>query len=111
MAWRKLLAIAYMGLISAPLPAQEPGAKWWADDVEQALVKAMANRAELEAALNGVPQDQRKGMVFLVANMPESDLLLLKSEFLRITCRLAYKARAETPWGKEVPEEIFLNNV
>jgi predicted peptidase len=91
--------------------AGQPAAKWWSDNVEQALVKAKANRAELEGALQGVPEEQRKGMAFLIANMPESDLTSLTSEFLRTNADLAYKARRETPWGKRIPEAIFLNDV
>lgn len=84
---------------------------WWSDDVEQALVKAKDNRGELEKALNSVAKDQRKGMEFLVANMPESDLKSLKADFLISNCELAYKAKREVPWGKDIPEAIFLNDV
>ena len=50
-------------------------------------------------------------MAFLIANMPEADLLALKADFLLTNTELAYKARAEVPWGKDIPEELFLNNV
>jgi hypothetical protein len=109
MASRILLMMVLIGF-ALPLRADEP-AKWWSDDVEKALASAKANRAELEAALNGVPQEQRNGMAFLVANMPESDLLSLKADFLRTNSELAYKARQEMPWGKDIPEDVFLNNV
>ena len=91
--------------------ADEPKDKWWADDVEQALKKAKDNRAELEKALTAVPKEQRKGMAFLIANMPDSDLTSLKAEFLLTNTDLAYKARNEVTWGKDIPEELFLNNV
>jgi len=97
-------------LIASPVFAETPKA-WWSEDVEQALAKAKDNRGELEKALNGVPKDQRKGMEFLVANMPESDLKSLKAEFLLNNCDLAYKARNEVPWGKDIPDAIFLNDV
>jgi hypothetical protein len=79
--------------------------------VEQALSKAKDNRPELEKALNGVREDQRKGMAFLIANMPNSDLKALKSDFLLTNVELTYKARKEVPWGKDIPEAIFLNDV
>lgn len=79
--------------------------------VEKALAKAKDNRPQLEAALDGVPADQRKGMEFLVANMPDRDLTALKADFLKTNHTLAYKARQEFPWGKDVPEEVFFNNV
>lgn len=97
-------------LVSSVACADSP-AKWWADDVEQALVAAKDNRAELEKALTGVAKDQRKGMAFLIANMPESDLKSLKADFLLTNVELAYKARGEVPWGKDIPEAIFLNDV
>ena len=50
-------------------------------------------------------------MAFLVANMPDRDLKSLHADFLLENVDLAYKARNETAWGKQVPEEIFLNNV
>ena len=90
-------------------PAQEKA--WWAADVEDALARAGGNRAELEKALNGVPADQRKGMAFLVANMPDGDLRSLKADFLLENVALAYKARKEVPWGAKIPEDVFLNNV
>ena len=86
-------------------------ARWWDKPVEEALAKAEGNRKELEAALNRSPKDQRKGAAFLVANMPASDLRSLKADFLLSNNALAYKARKEAPWGKDVPEELFLNDV
>lgn len=80
-------------------------------DVEKALAKAKGNRAELEAALAGVPKDERKGMEFLIANMPDRDLTALKADFLKKNHELAYKVRRDMPWGKTVPEEVFFNNV
>src|SRR5262245_13129606 len=50
-------------------------------------------------------------MAFLVANMPDADLKSLKAEFLLTNTELAYKARKEVPWGKDIPEEVFLNDV
>ena len=96
-------------VVATAAPAQEKA--WWSADVEEALTRAGRNRPELEKALNGVPADQRKGMAFLVANMPERDLTSLKADFLIENVELAYKARKEVPWGAKVPEEVFLNNV
>ena len=39
------------------------------------------------------------------------DLKSLKADFLLTNTELAYKARKEVPWGKDIPEEIFLNDV
>jgi transglutaminase-like putative cysteine protease len=43
--------------------------------------------------------------------MSEADKKSLTTEFLTENLNLALKARATFPWAKDVPEEIFLNNV
>jgi len=48
---------------------------------------------------------------FLVEGMPKSDRETLKKGFLMTNLDLAMKARAEFPWAKDLPEEVFLNDV
>ena len=84
---------------------------WWSEEVEQALKKAGKNREELEKALNKVPEDQRKALAFLVANMPDHDLTSLHADFLLENVELTYKARKQVAWGEKIPEEIFFNDV
>jgi hypothetical protein len=93
------------------LLALESPQAWWSAEVDQALKRAKENRGELEKALLAVPETQRKGMSFLIENMPDADLRSLKAAFLLSNTELAYRARQETPWGKDIPEEIFLNDV
>ena len=50
--------------------------------LDQALAKAGANAPELEKALAEAPANQKEGMAFLIAYMPERDLLELKADFL-----------------------------
>ena len=50
--------------------------------LDEALVKAGENRVELEKALREAPAEQKEGMAFLVAYMPERDLKELKADFL-----------------------------
>ena len=52
-----------------------------------------------------------KSARFLVAGMPGSDREILKKDFLMTNLDLALKARADFPWSKDVPEEVFLNDV
>ena len=85
--------------------------RWWSGDVDKALLHAGTNRAELMRALEDVPAEQRKGMAFLVANMPERDLRALHADFLLENVALAYRARTQVAWGKRLPEEVFLNDV
>ena len=89
--------------------AQE--ARWWDKHVEDSLTQAKDNRKELEKALHNTPKSQRPGMAFLISNMPDADLQSLKADFLLSNTALAYKARAEAPWGKDIPEAVFLNDV
>ncbi|HVK08727.1 MAG TPA: transglutaminase-like domain-containing protein [Gemmataceae bacterium] len=89
----------------------EPPAQPWPADVEKALTRAQDNRPQLERALKAVSGDRRVGMSFLVANMPDGDLTTLKADFLVTNVELAYRARGEVPWGKDVPDDVFLNDV
>jgi len=52
-----------------------------------------------------------KAARFLVAGMPNSDRETLKKDFLMTNLDLALKAREKFPWAREVPEEVFLNDV
>ncbi|QJW92652.1 transglutaminase-like domain-containing protein [Frigoriglobus tundricola] len=106
----RTLLVAAVFAVAGPARSADPP-RWWSDDAERALVRAKDNRTELEKALADVPKDQRKGMAFLIENMPDADLTALKAEFLLTNVDLAYKARKERPWGKAVPEDLFLNDV
>ncbi|MDL2222184.1 transglutaminase-like domain-containing protein, partial [Parabacteroides sp. OttesenSCG-928-N08] len=75
------------------------------------LEKAGDNRAELERALNETPRKQKEGIAFLIAYMPESDLTTLKADYLLKNVELAYTAREEFPWAKNIPDSLFLNDV
>ena len=78
---------------------------------QKAISHAGDNAAELQKAIELAPAEQKNGMAFLIAYMPPSDLTSLKSDFLLENAKWAYKARAEFPWAKNIPEAIFLNDV
>jgi hypothetical protein len=50
-------------------------------------------------------------MEFLIRYMPSKDLQSLSADFLRSEVDLAIKVRSQTPYGKQVPTSIYLNNV
>jgi len=52
-----------------------------------------------------------KSARFLVTHMSEADKKSLTTEFLIENLDLAMQARATFPWAKDVPEEIFFNDV
>jgi len=63
------------------------------------------------SADQGLDPGQQEGLEFLISNMPSQDRAALKQSFLTEDVRLAYQAMGEVPWGKNVPKEIFLNDV
>jgi len=103
--------LLFAGLWLACPSAHAAPADALAPRIDQAVVTAGDNAAQIERALSEVPADQREGMRFLVAYMPEHDLQALSAEDLLTNVRLAYRARREMPWGERVPEALFLNDV
>lgn len=72
---------------------------------------ATDNSAELAKALKKVPAKQREGMQFLLDNMPAPDRESLLAEYLLNNVALAYKGLAAAPWAKQIPPDIFLNDI
>ena len=69
-------------------------------------------RADLkQAALAGAPAAHHAALTFLIDHMPQRDVGTVSAEFLKRNVSLAYQARNEFPWGKQIPEEIFFNDV
>ncbi|MEZ6118458.1 MAG: transglutaminase-like domain-containing protein [Pirellulaceae bacterium] len=80
--------------------------------LETALTQAGDNRSELEKALQEAQSDEEvRAVKFLIANMPETDLQSLSADYLLKNVRFAFKAKHQFPWGKNIPMEIFLNDV
>ncbi len=79
--------------------------------LDTAFKKAGNNALELKKALKKAPVDQKEGMAFLIANMPQRDLDSLNADFLLENTEYAYKARNRFPWAKALPDSIFLNDV
>lgn len=81
------------------------------DDARSAMIKAGPNRGSLISAINSLSPDQRTGLAFILANMPLQDLLSIRGQDLAEDVALAYRAKDQSPWGNDIPEEIFLNYV
>lgn len=79
--------------------------------IDRTIATAGDNAKELKKALKEVPRNEREGMAFLISYMPERDARSLSADFLLENVAYAYKARAEFPWAKEVPDSVFLNDV
>ena len=107
-------AVAVCGLLLScltPCSAQVAVTAELPAEIEKVLAAAGTNRTELEAAWSRVPDEQRPGLQFLLENMPGSDAKGLKADFLLENLELAYKVRSEAAWGRDLPEDVFLNEV
>ena len=54
---------------------------------------------------------QTEALKFLFAYMPLSDLADYNGEFFLENINMSLRAKTETPWGNEIPDEIFLHYV
>jgi hypothetical protein len=73
-----------------------------ADDPRAALCAAA--RADAPAA-------HHAAIAFLVGQMPRHDVGRVPAAYIRENVALAFRARDEFPWGREIPEDLFLNDV
>lgn len=69
-------------------------------------------REDLKAdTLKRVAPDQQAAAAFLTDHLPERDLEKVTPDDLARNIALAVQARSEFPWGKEIPDDLFLNDV
>ena len=111
LSWLTLTILLSILFAASSIAQQALVDRWWPDAIEVAIKKGGTNQSELVAALRETPAGQRAGMKFVVENMPQPDLETLSASFLRENVSLAYAAAEDFPWGKKIPEDIFLNNV
>lgn len=81
------------------------------EDVARALREAGANAEAIASALRDAPAAHKSAVLFLVGNAPRRDLESLSAEFLLENAALAYAALEAAPWGRTIPEDVFLNGV
>ena len=104
------LCFVLVCFVCVPAMAQEPKLELNAD-LSAAIDRAGQNKPQLLDALERVPAEQKEGMEFLIRWMPERDLKSLTADFLLENVKLAYQVRTQTPWGKQIPKSVFLNDV
>tara|TARA_B100000408_G_scaffold83177_1_gene63599 strand:- start:314 stop:1423 length:1110 start_codon:yes stop_codon:yes gene_type:complete len=80
-------------------------------DLEKRLSLAGNNRSEIEQAITEIPDEQYRGMEWLITHMPDEDIKTLSAEFLINNCSLAYEAWKNSPWVSEIPEDIFFDSI
>lgn len=75
-------------------------------------VLAASPRADsLRMVIRSTPRDERAGMAFLVAFMPQGDRDTMRLDLLRENVAYAYRARRTYPWAQALEEDVFLNEV
>ena len=83
----------------------------YVEGLNVALAKSGDNARELRAAFGRISPGEVTGLAFLIAYMPERDLVTLTSNYLVENIQWAYKARAQFPWAQAIDEELFFNDV
>ncbi|MFH1228067.1 MAG: transglutaminase domain-containing protein [Planctomycetota bacterium] len=78
---------------------------------ESVLALAGDNKDTLISALKAVPPEQRPGAAFLISVMTYPDIAAITKDILLEHIAYAYKARAQYPWMRHMPEDIFLHYV
>ena len=111
--WQGLIALTIFSVAGSATQAEltKEMPVPYKERVEKTLSLAGENRAEIERFLEEIPAEMLEGAAFLVAYMPPDDAQTLEANFLLRNTLLAYGTRAKFAWGKEIPDEIFFNEV
>jgi hypothetical protein len=80
--------------------------------VRKQLERSAQNRGQLVSAIEACETDAEcLSIAFLIAHMPERDLLSLEGDFLVQHLRGALRTRRESRFCRDLPESVFLNEV
>lgn len=104
---------------SLPLAALPVDAPAWVSELpvterselRRALMIAGDNAQQLVRALQHVPEAQRAALVFLIDNMPASDLTTRTSDPLLADLQAAYDIRGRLPFQEPIDDELYLHYV
>ena len=81
--------------------------KDYRNEVHADFEARMGDFPMLEVQLDTLSAMEREAMEFLYAYMPLSDLADYEPSFYLATVRMAFAARNEMSWGKDIPEDVF----
>ena len=81
--------------------------KAYRNEVHSDFEARMAEFPMLQLQLDTLSRAKREAMEFLYAYMPLSDLADYKPAFFLQQVYMAFTAREEMPWGKDIPEDVF----
>ncbi|MBK3519789.1 transglutaminase-like domain-containing protein [Carboxylicivirga marina] len=79
--------------------------------LDVAISKAGQNSVEIKKAIESAPAHQKEAIAYLIAFMPERDLLTLNADFILENTDYAFMARERYNWAKSLPDSIFFNEV
>lgn len=105
-----ILIINLLVLVS-PVGESAAEKRWWDEKVEASIGRIPERRRVWEEALARTEPRLRPGTAYLLRYLPEGDLKTLEPKALLKNVELAERARREVPWGKDLPEEVFLDAV
>ncbi len=101
----KKLIICLLGLsLVCSESSAQTGDQRISDAVQDAFDRAGDNRSELLNAQGRLPAEHRASFRFLIANMPDQDLMSLDADFLVTNVTVAHRVMQEVPWGRDVPK-------
>lgn len=78
---------------------------------ENVEIQTAARQSWLPALPAGITQKEQEGLKFLYAYMPVGDAADYAPELYLSNVRASLRAAEEMPWGKTVPNELFLHYV
>jgi transglutaminase-like putative cysteine protease len=82
-----------------------------APDLDASLDRVPARKAEWLSLVAETPREQKAAAKYLLTYMPLPDLKTLPKAKVAEAIRLAYVARNRTPWGRKIPQDVFLDSV
>ena len=90
--------------------------KQYLANTEKTFIQRKALAGKRDSALFSVfnkklSREQSEALKFLYAYMPLSDLADYSGDFFLSNVDISLRARTETSWGKDIPEEVFLHYV
>ncbi len=99
-------------LEAGPVTSGTASADWITAAMREKLSAAGENGEAITTLLDAISDtDQRRSVRFLIENMqPEEFSRIDATDFVEDVA-LACQARRDMPWGSEIPDEIFLNDV
>ncbi|BDD00493.1 transglutaminase-like domain-containing protein [Persicobacter psychrovividus] len=106
-----ILGVIFIGLAACQTTKETSAPDGLDLRIQKALTTAGENRSELEGALASVAEEQRDGLRFLIAYMPDRDLTQLSGKYLLKNLQWAYKAKGTFSWCKQLPDSVFFNEV